>query len=71
VCDAETPLLFHHSSRFYCWGALAGKRRRLSFDPELLYAGATSVVRWERRFAEEPNSSAWNGPATAQSTAAT
>ncbi|MGY4427994.1 HD superfamily phosphodiesterase [Bradyrhizobium sp. F1.13.1] len=40
VCDAETPLLFHHSSRVYYWGALAGKRRGLSFDPELLYAGA-------------------------------
>jgi HD superfamily phosphodiesterase len=40
VRDAETPLLFHHSSRVYYWGALAGNRRRLSFDPELLYAGA-------------------------------
>src|ERR1700749_4585326 len=40
VRDTETPLLFHHSSRVYYWGALAGKRRRLRFDPELLYAGA-------------------------------
>jgi HD superfamily phosphodiesterase len=40
VRDTETPLLFHHSSRVYYWGALAGKRRGLSFDPELLYAGA-------------------------------
>ncbi|MGY4434866.1 HD superfamily phosphodiesterase [Bradyrhizobium sp. F1.13.1] len=40
VCDTESPLLFHHSSRVYCWGALAGKRRGLTFDPELLYAGA-------------------------------
>jgi hypothetical protein len=40
VRDNETPLLFHHSSRVYYWGALAGKRRGLSFDPELLYAGA-------------------------------
>src|SRR5438128_8042169 len=40
VRDTETPLLFHHSSRVYHWGALAGKRRGLSFDPELLYAGA-------------------------------
>src|SRR5580700_4767189 len=40
VRDTEPPLLFHHSSRVYCWGALAGKRRRLRFDPELLYAGA-------------------------------
>jgi hypothetical protein len=38
VRDTETPLLFHHSSRVYYWGALAGKRRGLSFDPELLYA---------------------------------
>ena len=40
VRDTESPLLFHHSSRVYCWGALAGKRRGLRFDPELLYAGA-------------------------------
>jgi hypothetical protein len=40
VRDTETPLLFHHSSRVYYWGALAGKRRGLRFDPELLYAGA-------------------------------
>jgi hypothetical protein len=40
VRDTETPLLFHHSSRVYYWAALAGKRRKLRFDPELLYAGA-------------------------------
>jgi hypothetical protein len=40
VKDTESPLLFHHSSRVYYWGALTGKRRSLSFDPELLYAGA-------------------------------
>ncbi len=40
VRDTESPLLFHHSSRVYYWGVLAGKRRRLKFDPELLYAGA-------------------------------
>ena len=40
VRDTESPLLFHHSSRVYYWGALAGKRRGLEFDPELLYAGA-------------------------------
>jgi HD domain len=40
VRDTESPLLFHHSSRVYYWGALAGKRRGLKFDPELLYAGA-------------------------------
>jgi hypothetical protein len=40
VRDTESPLLFHHSSRVYYFGALAGKRRDLGFDPELLYAGA-------------------------------
>jgi HD superfamily phosphodiesterase len=40
VRDTESPLLFHHSSRVYYWGALAGKRRGFRFDPELLYAGA-------------------------------
>jgi hypothetical protein len=40
VRDTESPLLFHHSSRVYYWGALAGKRRGLKFDAELLYAGA-------------------------------
>ena len=40
VRDTESPLLFHHSSRVYYFGALAGKHRGLSFDPELLYAGA-------------------------------
>ena len=40
VRDTESPLLFHHSSRVYYWGALAGKRRGLRFDSELLYAGA-------------------------------
>jgi hypothetical protein len=40
VRDTESPLLFHHSSRVYYFGALAGQHRDLSFDPELLYAGA-------------------------------
>lgn len=40
VKDTETPLLFHHSSRVYYWGALTGRRRGIRFDPELLYAGA-------------------------------
>jgi len=40
VRDTEPPLLFHHSSRVYYWGALTGKRRSLRLDPELLYAGA-------------------------------
>ena len=40
VRDTVTPLLFHHSSRVYYFGALAGKHRDLKFDRELLYAGA-------------------------------
>ncbi|WP_457298369.1 HD domain-containing protein [Phyllobacterium sp. P5_D12] len=40
VRDTASPLLFHHSSRVYYFGALAGKHRGLVFDPELLYAGA-------------------------------
>ena len=40
VLDTETELLFNHSTRVYYFGAIAGKRRKLEFDPELLYAGA-------------------------------
>ncbi|WP_271897787.1 HD domain-containing protein [Candidatus Phyllobacterium onerii] len=40
VRDTASPLLFHHSSRVYYFGALAGKHRGLMFDPELLYTGA-------------------------------
>jgi hypothetical protein len=38
VRDTETELLFNHSSRVYFFGAIAGQRRGLSFNPELLYA---------------------------------
>jgi hypothetical protein len=40
VRDTESPLLFQHSRRVYYVGALAGTHRGLSFDAELLYAGA-------------------------------
>ncbi len=40
VRDTESPLLFNHSTRVYYFGALAGRRRVLKFDPELLYIGA-------------------------------
>jgi hypothetical protein len=40
VRDTESPLLFNHSSRVYYFGSLAGKRRGLKFDHELLYIGA-------------------------------
>ena len=40
IRDTESTLLFNHSSRVYYFGALAGRRRGLKFDAELLYAGA-------------------------------
>jgi HD domain len=40
VRDTESDLLFNHSSRVYHWAALTGERRGLTFDRELLYAGA-------------------------------
>lgn len=40
IRDTESTLLFNHSSRVYYFASLAGKRRGLKFDPELLYAGA-------------------------------
>lgn len=39
VRDTESDLLFHHSSRVCYFGAIAGRKRGLHFDPELLYAG--------------------------------
>src|SRR5947209_13980813 len=40
VRDTESTLLFNHSTRVYYFGSLAGRRRGLKFDPELLYVGA-------------------------------
>src|ERR1700739_1443030 len=40
IKDNETPLLFNHSTRVYFFGAIAGARKGLKFDRELLYAGA-------------------------------
>jgi HD superfamily phosphodiesterase len=40
VHDTESSLLFNHSTRVYYFASLAGKRRGLKFDPELLYVGA-------------------------------
>ena len=40
VRDTEPDLLFHHSTRVFLFGALAGERKRLKYDPELLYIGA-------------------------------
>jgi hypothetical protein len=38
--DTQPEMLFNHSSRVYYFAALAGVRRELNFDRELLYAGA-------------------------------
>jgi hypothetical protein len=55
IRDTESDLLFAHSTRVYFWGALAGKRKGLTFDPELLYTatmfhdvGLTSGFRESR-----------------------
>src|ERR1700751_1764745 len=40
IRDTEPDLLFHHSTRVYLFGALTGQRKGLTYDPELLYAGA-------------------------------
>lgn len=40
VRDTTDDLIYHHSRRVYFFGALQGRARGLSFDPELLYVGA-------------------------------
>jgi HD domain len=40
IRNSEGDLLFQHSMRVYCWAALAGKRKGLMFDPELLFVAA-------------------------------
>ncbi|MEV7680434.1 HD domain-containing protein [Streptomyces sp. NPDC088341] len=40
VRDIESPLLYDHSRRVFLFGSLQGRRRGLSYDPELLYIGA-------------------------------
>lgn len=40
VRDTETDLLYNHSRRVFLFGALAGQRKGLACDPELLYIGA-------------------------------
>jgi hypothetical protein len=40
VRDTESELLFHHSNRVFLFGALAGRRKNLTVDQELLYIGA-------------------------------
>ena len=38
--DASSELLFQHSLRVFYWAALAGNRKGLGYDPELIYVGA-------------------------------
>lgn len=40
IRDTVGEFLFHHSTRVFFWGALAGKRRGTIFDPELFYAAS-------------------------------
>jgi hypothetical protein len=40
IRDRTSDLVFDHSRRVFWWGSLQGRRRGLSFDPELLYVGA-------------------------------
>ena len=40
VRDTESELLYHHSNRVFLFGALAGQRKALKVDAELLYVGA-------------------------------
>jgi hypothetical protein len=37
IRDTESEFLFEHSTRVFFWSALAGRRRLIDFDPELLY----------------------------------
>jgi HD domain-containing protein len=56
VRDTESPLLFHHSSRVYHWGALTGRRRGLRFNHELLFIGAMfHDMGLTRRYASSHN----------------
>ena len=40
IRNVEDDLLFQHSVRVYYWASLAGKRKGMAFDPELLYVAA-------------------------------
>ncbi|WP_299531966.1 HD domain-containing protein [uncultured Streptomyces sp.] len=40
VRDTADELIYHHSRRVFWFGALQGRNRDLSFDPELLYVAA-------------------------------
>ena len=40
VQSSVTPLIYHHSRRVFFWGSMRGRNRGMTYDPELLYAGA-------------------------------
>jgi hypothetical protein len=40
IRDTESDLLFNHSVRVYFWGAMAGYKKGMTFDPELLYTAS-------------------------------
>jgi hypothetical protein len=40
VRSSSPPLLYHHSRRVFFWGSMRGRNRGMTYDPELLYAGA-------------------------------
>ena len=40
VREVENDLLFNHSSRVYCFAAIAGEQKKLKYDSELLYISA-------------------------------
>jgi hypothetical protein len=40
VQSSAPPLLYHHSRRVFFWGSMRGRNRGMTYDPELLYAGA-------------------------------
>src|SRR2546421_12038646 len=40
VREVTTDLVYDHSRRVFFFGSLQGRKRELSYDPELLYIGA-------------------------------
>jgi HD domain len=40
VQSSVPPLIYHHSRRVFFWGSMRGRSRGMTYDPELLYAGA-------------------------------
>lgn len=40
IRETESTLLFDHSTRVYLWSTMAGHRKGVKFDPELLFTAA-------------------------------